>query len=94
MVLHKGVQLGLDVFDDSLFLKFVMGDVNLVDALLHLVALMLELLDGFVVLFGSKADLMNGSSWVSVQSGSKYFSHFGTLMGTGSVSAKLVSAIS
>ena len=94
MVLHKGVQLGLDVFDNGLFLKVVLGGVNLVDALLHLVALLLELLDGFVVLFGSKADLMNGRSWVPVQSGSKYLSHFGTLMGTGSVSAKLVSAIS
>ncbi len=49
MVLHKGVQLGLDVFDNGLFLKVVLGGVNLVDALLHLVALLLELLDGFVV---------------------------------------------
>jgi hypothetical protein len=50
VVLHKGVQLGLDVFYDGLFLKVVLGGVNLVDALLHLVALLLELLDGFMVL--------------------------------------------
>jgi hypothetical protein len=31
-------------------LKVVLGGVNLVDALLHLVALLLEFLDGFMVL--------------------------------------------
>lgn len=49
MVFNEGVQLGLDVFDDGLFLKVILGCVNLVDTLLHLVALLLELLDGFVV---------------------------------------------